>query len=513
MSVDVVLDRSQEFYSQELTWSPTAAHPRLHRTSVSVPLNHFDPAGAHLDIAVTRMQAIDPARRRGVLVALNGGPGGDETLGTAIPLRFADTPLNEVYDLVGFDPRGYGESAPVFRGDAPATAGFDSRPDDATFPLLAADARALEDVCRDGGGSARPHLTTRNTARDLDIVRSALGEEKLTYVGYAYGSYVGAVYGALFRGRLDRIVLDSCVHPDWLWRTQFMMQAVAIRENVDAWAGWVGERHGRFGLGRSATEVFASVEELADVLIATPVAGVGRTVLDGAIGNGATLRMRWEELADIVGELRAGRLPARSAATVMALAGAGLRAGTYPSYTPEQLRTRAALTERGTVPMGRSRAVMHAVTGEAVWPADLDIYRADVARFREQYPYGYGVARAQPWVSTFAATPPREPLTVIARGDQPAGLVVQAEGDPLNHHAGAAAMAERLGHHLVVVADDGGHELYPEAGNAEVDRLVTRYLLDGELPAERITRVAGAPRPDVPADAPARLEERSSGRS
>jgi pimeloyl-ACP methyl ester carboxylesterase len=348
----------------------------------------------------------------------------------------------------------------------------------------------------------RRHTTTRNTARDLDLVRRALGEERLSYIGYAYGSYVGAVYGTLFGQRLDRCVLDSCVHPDWLWRKQFVMQASAIRDNVDAWAAWVARRDRRYGLGRDADAVLAAVEELAGRAAAAAVPGLDRTTLDGAVGNGATLRPSWDRLAGAVAALHRGDTGAAETAVgaLGEFAASGLRAGTYPSATDEQRRMRAVLTERGALPAGCRPAVLHAVTHEARWPRDPEHYREDVHRVRRDQPYGYGIVRALPWVSSFAAEPPPEEPTTLRRAGSAPGLVVQGEGDPLNHHAGAIAMAHRLGHRLVLVTDDGGHELFPDAGNADVDRIVLRYLVDGELPAAPITRVAGRPRPDVPAD-------------
>ncbi|MCC9690565.1 hypothetical protein [Streptomyces sp. MNU103] len=95
-------------------WGRDPEDARLERCAIEVPLDYDDPDGERITLAVTRIRALDPARRRGVLVGLNGGPGGNQGLGRFMPLRLADTPVHEVYDLIGF-PRGWGASAPLMR--------------------------------------------------------------------------------------------------------------------------------------------------------------------------------------------------------------------------------------------------------------------------------------------------------------------------------------------------------------------------------------------------------------
>jgi pimeloyl-ACP methyl ester carboxylesterase len=483
------------FHRQRPNWTPSDAGLAIERTSIAVPLDYSRPDGPEITISFSRRRATRPEHRRGVLVAMDGGPGGNEGLGLAMPTRFDGTPLNEIYDIVGFDPRGYGESTPLTCDEAPKLAGFDSRPPDTDFALIAADMRAAEEACQRSGGELRRHVNTRNIARDLDVIRAVLRERRITYVGFAYGTYVGAVYGTLFPQRLSRTVLDSCVHPDWVWRKQFMMQAAAIRSNVDEWAGWVGERHSRFGLGRSAAEVLAAVEEIAAKLDAEPADGMTRTAFDGAVGNGAASRPGWAGLADLVAGLST-RTTGSLAATAAVLVGQGLRPGTHAANT-----SRVAKADEPARPRPRTRAAaLEAVTCEAEWPEDLEVYYADMRHHRESYPYGFGVLRAQPWVGTFRTFTPPEPVTEVRREGYPRGLVVHAMYDPMDHYQGAVAMAERLGHHLITVLDDGGHKLYPTAGNEQVNAYVTRYLMEGVRPGRRVT-CPGAPRPDIAADA------------
>lgn len=469
----------REFFTQRLEWSAPGPEGALEYAVVDAPVDYADPAGERIRLAISRSKATDPGRRRGVLVLLNGGPGGDGGLGRSLPERFARTPLNEVYDVIGFDPRGTGASTRL-EGEATASAApFTSRPADDAFEAITRDMRERDQGCMRAGGTLRRHVSTRNNARDLDLIRVLLGEDKINFVGWAYGTLLGAVYGTMFGRHLDRSVLDSCVHPDWDWRTQFKSQALAVRENVDAWAGWAAQRDGHFGLGRSAEGVLGFVERTAARLAETgPRDDALRTSFDIVVGALCAARPRWGELGYLVGELQQAAESGDAEKAQSLLAG---QVPWRPGYAPGELR----------------EAVLEAVTCETPWPAELETYYRDMREFRERYPYGLGVMRAQPWVGTFRTFEPPEPQTRVERAEYPAGIVVQADGDPLDYHVGGAEMARRLEHCLVRVVDSGAHEIYAFGGNDAVDDLVNRYLIDGVLPPERIVDCPGAPRPAI----------------
>ncbi|MFP3992864.1 alpha/beta fold hydrolase, partial [Streptomyces sp. E11-3] len=309
-------------------------------------------------------------------------------------------------------------------------------------------------------------------ARDLDLIRATLGEEKISLLGYSDGTYQCAVYGSMFGERVDRHVLDSSVDPRALWRGQYMTQAVAIRRNVDAWAGWVGEHHSVYGLGADPVAVLASVEEIGERLAAAPLGGVDRTVLDGLVGVGATHRPLWGELATTVVALGAGEYAAVEAAWLLA--------------APEWEQPAPGVTEVS--------GLVEATTSEGEWPSDLEVYYRDMRHYRRHYFYGYGVLRAQPWVAAFRSQPPREALTEVARNGYEPGLVVHAQGNPTLSYNGAVDMAARLGDRLVTVADDGSNEVFAVRGHQEVDRTVVDYLVDGTLPESNLI-LPSTPRP------------------
>jgi len=475
-------DPLAEFYTQQLSWAP--CDQGMECATVVAPLDYANPAANRISLVVSRTKASDAERRRGVLFSNPGGPGGS---GISMPAFLAKTELGKTYDLIGFDPRGVGGSTALNCTVVPALATADSRPPDAEFAKWSAEARVAEDSCERSGGGIRRFISTANTARDLDVVRAALAEKKINYLGYSYGTYLGAVYGSLFPAHLDRNVLDSSVHPEWVWRDQFKAQAVAYRRNVDGWAAWAAERDGTFHLGATAADVLATVEKTAAALAVKPVGAHTRTVFDAAVGVGARYRPLWSDLSKIIGKLAATAPPeALDAEVPDAELSEAAEAG--------QLLARSA---RADLQSG----VFDTVTCESDWPSDLETYYEDMRVFRDRYPYGFGIVRAAPTTCTFRTFTPPEPPVRLVREGYPVGVVVQAEGDTQTQYESGPAMAARLGDNLITVVDDGNHGLYG-TGNACVDKAVNRYLIEGLLPPSSST-CPGEARPDVAVVTPA----------
>ena len=459
---------------------------------VTVPVDYRAPDDGSLTIEVSRIRATATARRKGVLLLNPGGPGGG---GLAMPLGARGTALAEHFDLIGFHPRGVGRTSALKCERIAEKLPDTTRPADDQFAQYTAYARAKEDACRRAGGGIRPYVNTANTARDMDVVRAVLGEQKINYLGYSYGTYLGAVYGSLFPRRLGRSVLDSSIHPGWLWREQFKQQSVAARFNVEQWAAWAGHRDNTYHLGKSQSEVLATTEALAAKLATRSVPldrdrpqdwpsywpkEFDRTVLDRFLATGTQPRSIWDVVAEVVGEVR------EAAATGAALSrDAGTAAGMV-----HQLGI--AKVDDG---------VYDTVTCEADWPGDLNTYYDDMRRFRDRYPYadgnGSGVVGAAPTNCTFRSFTPPEPLVPLRRDGYPTGVVVQADGDPATQYDGGPAMAAALGDQLISVRDSGEHGHY--GSNPCVTEKIDGYLINGVLPPSR-SECADAPRPPVPAD-------------
>ncbi|CAO0832094.1 hypothetical protein SMICM17S_11524 [Streptomyces microflavus] len=158
------------------------------------------------------------------------------------------------YDLIGFDPRGVGRSTPVTWTDSEEENWL--RPyKKETFTKDVAWARKVADKCREKSGAVLPHITTRNTARDVDLLRAVLGEKKISYLGYSYGTYLGAVYTQLFPGRADRFVLDSAVDPARAWRGMVQWWAEGAEPAFDRWTGGPPRVRRTYGLGDTPKKV------------------------------------------------------------------------------------------------------------------------------------------------------------------------------------------------------------------------------------------------------------------
>jgi pimeloyl-ACP methyl ester carboxylesterase len=204
----------------KVVWSPCAGAPAPFECGqVSVPLDHDEPNGAHIAIELARLPATDPQRRIGSLFLNPGGPGNsgvDKVLFDG-PYLYTDD-VRARFDLVGFDPRGIARSRPLrcFGNEQQAARGFTpfQFPLTAWEEVLRAEADAvLAGACERRGAKIADHMSTANVARDLDVLRQAVGDERLTFAGVSYGSYLGLTYANLFPDRVRAVVLDGVVDP------------------------------------------------------------------------------------------------------------------------------------------------------------------------------------------------------------------------------------------------------------------------------------------------------------
>src|SRR5690349_18717812 len=187
-----------------------------------LPLDYDQPQGKQVGIAVAKVPAADPAHRIGSLFFNFGGPGGPavdylQSQGAGI-----FSTLNARFDIVAFDPRGVGQSTPSVDCQVnQETEGLSLLPAPTPFTVdvkaLVAHAQHYVDKCQANNGAILRHLSTANVARDMDALRAAVGDAKLSYLGFSYGTFLGATYAALFPDRYRALVLDGAVTPDeWI---------------------------------------------------------------------------------------------------------------------------------------------------------------------------------------------------------------------------------------------------------------------------------------------------------
>ena len=197
-----------------------AARAGFQCASAVVPLDYRSPGGAKITLAVVRHPATGPARRLGSLFINPGGPGGPGTSAIPRSIRLVPATLRARFDVVSWDPRGVGESTAVqcfaSRGAENTFLGAAT-----VFPLGTAQELAyikrwaqFGQRCAARDGALLGHVTTAETARDLDLLRRAVGDPKLNYLGLSYGTYLGATYANLFPGKVGALVLDGNVAPE-----------------------------------------------------------------------------------------------------------------------------------------------------------------------------------------------------------------------------------------------------------------------------------------------------------
>lgn len=205
--------------------------------TVQVPLDYSHPTGGTIDIALNRKPATIPAQRIGSLLINPGGPGasGIDWVAASAP---AFAILNRKFDLVGFDPRGVGRSAPVRCLDGPhmdAFVALDGVLDDPQEKAAAIQAdKEFAAGCASLSGSVLPFVDTASAARDMDMIRAALGDDKLTYLGFSYGTYLGEWYAHLFPTHIRALALDAVLDPSLSADDLNISQAASFEQNLRA---------------------------------------------------------------------------------------------------------------------------------------------------------------------------------------------------------------------------------------------------------------------------------------
>lgn len=473
---------------QALTWGPCSAQQEELRAAgarcakVTVPLDYARPGGPTIEIAVSRIAAkAGPGKRRGILLSNPGGPGGTG-LDNTLYLRPALKDAADRYDLIGFDPRFLGESTPVTCAPAaPVPAPGPTTTRRAEFDRAVDDARDTARRCQGHGDNARllPHATSRNVARDMDAIRAALGERRLSYYGVSYGADLGAVYAQMFPHRADRIVLDSSTDPTATQYQLFQRAGQPLEEALDDWAGWAALHDGTYRLGSTPARVRARVEELLDGAERRPVevsgvrltAPVLRLVLRQFIQHEEYDPALASTVHDLV-EAAAGR-PVEPGPELAAM----LELLASPELADSMLGGAVFMCGDSGWPAGG-------------WPKEPETYWRNMESSRVSQPVFGPLVNAMTAPCAFWQSTSREPATVI--GNQVPLLMLQARRDNNVPYEGALALHRRLTGSRLVTADIRAHGVFGRGldGLTPVpcaDRAVVDYLRDGTLPAADVT--------------------------
>lgn len=432
---------------------------------VAVPLDYADPSGKQLDLLLSAAGSLDAPE---VLVVNPGGPG-ESGIGTPKQVVASMSPeLRDRYLVVGFDPRGVGASSPVDCGDAllPAPMPPDDPADAGQEEARVKLARTIADTCVRRAGDLVRHITTQDAARDLDRIRAALGKDRLDYLGYSYGTKLGATYATMFPERAGKMVLDSVVDPTVGGYQQGFEQDPALQHRAEQFFAWVAKHDATYHLGTSGARVSQYWQRLRGDVTAKPVEGkAGGAELDHMLASTMYTDTSWPTLASAVSSYRAGE-PGGLTSAAEQLAQSGVD-GPQLAYN----------------------------CADDKWPTDWATWHADTTRAAAKAPLFA-------WLNTWFSAPcafwraPTAPPLKIGSGKVPPALLVQAKDDPATPLPGAQRMQQAIRGSRMVLSEGGNHGQFLFDRNRCVDQPVTQYLLTGKLPATDV-RCAASPAPDA----------------
>ncbi|OXM65899.1 alpha/beta fold hydrolase [Amycolatopsis vastitatis] len=440
----------------DLDWT-AAGQNGAQRASLTVPVDHAAAHGAEIDLSVVRYPATEPENRIGVLVVLPDDPGSPGVPFTGQVAGALPESLTRRFDVVGFDHRFSGDSVPLRWGlDQREIFWVFHHPD--SFP---AEVRFQAEIAAKAAAHSLetlPHISTRAIARDVDLLRRALGEERINLLGHNYGSYLGAVYGEMFGDHAGRVVLDSVLSPDWVWRDLFVNFADNCEAALAAWcAGSAGG-----ALGPDAGAVRAAFD---DVL---RKAGAGGLML-----GGVPLPLDGRLFRVLTMMLLSSRRSHPALADVVRCA----RTGEVLSAATQQLLGALFAAPRGAETAAAQLAIL---CGDAAWPRSIEFYESAY----EAATGFMGPALCGIKAGAFWPVQPAEPPTSFGPAKAEGVLLVQAEHDMFTTAAGAARLRELLGEgtRSVLVGNMAEHRVFPFAGDERVNSLVAEFLITGRLP-------------------------------
>ncbi|MGV9759610.1 alpha/beta hydrolase [Streptomyces tricolor] len=489
------------FYRQKPAWGACEG-PDMPKdmtcAKVTVPLDYARPRAGTLDVALARYRAT--GQRQGSVLLNFGGPGGAGVAELAAEGRqFMD--LTDGYDVVTFDPRGVGRSSPVScgeGGDDLASAVLGKEADLSRPQELLQRLRQAADQCARHSGPVLPHIGTVNASRDLDVIRQALGDDKLNYLGFSYGTRLGAVYAAQFPDKVGRLALDGVDTLTESLAEQGVAGAEGQQTALDDFLDWCTKDIGcPFGQDRRAAgeQVLRLVRSLDENPVPTDFGGsFSGQDLVGAIGQALYSKELWPSLERALASL----IEDGDTRRVLAFSTGGI------GLPRDRYRTDGGLVDAQEVPADNLPAALMAINcaddpdrpTAARLTKDLKDLRAayDEAspvfgRFRlTQLLMCYGRPRGTDFI--------RDRVKNVRSAKM---LLIGTRGDPATPYRWTVETARRLGPSAVVLDNKGeGHTAY--SSSKCVHRKVNDFLLYGSLPASGSSCPADATRERVTSD-------------
>jgi pimeloyl-ACP methyl ester carboxylesterase len=456
----------ESFYSQEVVWEP--CENEFQCAKVTVPLDYAKPDGDTIQIAA--LKAASTGTKSGTLLVNPGGPGasGYDFVKDAAATHFSN-PVRDTYDLVGFDPRGVKRSSPVrcltdAERDA-ARAKVYALETDAGLAAALADNKAIAAQCAEKTGPALGLIDTVSSARDLDILRAVVNDDKLNYLGYSYGTFLGSTYASLFPDHVGRMVLDGALDPSISNEELTSGQARAFEKAIHSYVAHCLQEDG-CPLNGSVDDGVQQIRDLISAVQQTP-----RTAKDGRVVNATMF------VSGLITPLyNDASWPALTQALDAAMSG-------DVSLMLRLADLGADRTSNGTYSSNSTFAFNAINCLDYPMVSDAAGMRAEQQRLMEDSPtlgyfFAYGGTNCVDWPYKNVRTPAPVEYT-----GESAIVVIGTTGDPATPVEWAASLRKQLGNASLLTWQGEGHTAYGRS-NSCIGDAVDSYLVEGKVPAD-----------------------------
>lgn len=458
-----------KFYGQSLDWKGCGLGECA---GLSVPMDYAKPDGEAITVQVVRMRATKKSQRLGSLVVNPGGPGASGIDYARAADFIVGKPVRQRFDVVGFDPRGVERSSPVDCLSDEEMDDFlaqDPTPDDPTeVDAYLGSMKVLGAGCLQRTGPLLGHISTEDTAKDLDILRSALGDAKLNYLGKSYGTQLGAVYAGLFPQLVGRMVLDGVLPPDLTTEESAVGQAEGFERAAHAWARDCVD-NGDCPLGDSESEVMSGLGDLLKRLDSTPVPmrdGREPVLTEGWATLGVAQAMydqgSWGALTDALRQV----VTQDNGTELMLIADEYARRDPSGKYTANLLEAFYAIS-----------------CLDNPGQPDAKFYEDIVAKAEAKAPvFGAALAWGAATCSSWPVKAGEGPRKISAEGSGPI-VVIGTTRDPATPYEWAVRERAQLANARLLTFDGDGHTAYTRSNDC-IDDAVNDYYTKGTVPAD-----------------------------
>ena len=455
----------EDYYGQQLEWSDCGSG--FECATAKAPLSWHDADSKSIELALRRM----PARgdKAGSLLVNPGGPGGSGVDFLQGAIGTFGKPLRDSFDIVGFDPRGVGKSTPVRcfddkRKDESLSKDFATT--DAGLAAMAEEASAWAAACGENTGELLGNVDTQSAARDMDMLRAALGDDELHYLGYSYGTQLGATYAGLFPDRAGRLVLDGAIDVTLTPDETSLGQAVGFESALRAYVTDCLKADS-CPLKGSVDDGMRQVRDILDTAFERPYpTSSDRKVTQTLAFYGVAVTLydeaSWEVLTQALDEV----VTQGTGDVLLYLAdfyNDRNNDGTFSTNSSEAFRAVNCLDGRAPEDVKTMRSVA----------AEIEEAAPTVGRF-----FGYSGVTCTDW--PFPAV--EQEFDVSAKGAPPI-LVIGTTNDPATPYAWAQALAKTLDSGVLLTYEGEGHTAYGRSNDCIADA-VESYLVDGKVPED-----------------------------